>query len=234
MTIQITIDGEVVTTSAGKKLVEVAIENGTYVPTLCFRSGHPSLGTCRVCAVRVNGAMVASCTLEVRDGMVVEVDTPELRDTRKSVVEMLFVEGTHNCPSCEKSGRCTLQAEAIDMCLEAPRFPYRYPARPAEHGAARIWLERDRCIFCQRCVEFVRDAETGHKIFTISGRGERAQIEMDEQLADAMTPQQVAGAVALCPVGAILEKGVGYDRPIGQRRYDTTSLKRQVLERKRP
>jgi [NiFe] hydrogenase diaphorase moiety small subunit len=232
MTIQITIDGEVVTTSPGKKLVDIAAENGTYVPTLCYHSDHPSLGTCRVCVVRVNGAMVASCTLEARDGMVVEVDTPELRDARQALVEMLFVEGTHNCPSCEKSGRCSLQAVAIEMSMEVPRFPYRYPAREAEHGAAQLWLERDRCILCQRCVELVRDAESGHKIFSISGRGENARIEVDRQLADAMTAEQVADAVALCPVGAILQKGVGYDTPIGQRRYETTSLRRRVLDRR--
>ncbi len=232
MTIQITIDGEVVSTSPGKRIVDVAAENGTYVPTLCYHSDHPSLGTCRVCVVRVNGAMAASCTLEARDGMVVEVDAPDLRDARQAVVEMLFVEGTHNCPSCEKSGRCSLQAVALEMCLQVPRFPYRYPLRQAEHGLTRIWLERDRCIFCQRCVEFVRDAQTGRKIFSISGRGQRARIEVDRQLADAMTPGQVYDAVALCPVGAILEKGAGYDTPIGERRYETRSLKRRVLDRR--
>ncbi|HYN28605.1 MAG TPA: 2Fe-2S iron-sulfur cluster-binding protein [Dermatophilaceae bacterium] len=232
MTIQISIDGEVVTTSAGKAVVDVAAAHGTYVPTLCYHPGHACLGTCRVCTVRVNGAMVASCTLEARDGMVVEVDTPELRDTRQALVEMLFVDGIHNCPSCEKSGRCTLQALGIEMSLEKPRFPYRYPAREAQHGAAELWLERDRCIFCQRCVEFVRDAETGRKVFSIYGRGEKARIEMDEDLADAMTPEQVDEAVALCPVGAILHKGVGYDTPIGRRRYETVSLKDRVLGRR--
>lgn len=233
MTIQLTIDGEVVTAEPGQKLVDLAAQTGTYVPTLCYYSGRPSLGTCRVCTVRVNGAMVASCTLEARDGMVVEVDTPELRDARQAITEMLFVEGTHNCPSCEKSGRCSLQAVALEMHMEVPRFPYRYPVRQAEHGAARIWLERDRCILCQRCVQLVHDAETGRTVFSLSGRGERARIEIDRELADAMTPEQVSEAVALCPVGAILAKGVGYDTPIGRRRYETASLKRRVLEARR-
>ncbi|MBL8928655.1 MAG: (2Fe-2S)-binding protein [Kineosporiaceae bacterium] len=232
MTIQLTIDGEVVTTTEGTPLVEVAAANGTYVPTLCHHPGSPCLGTCRVCAVRVNGAIAASCSLGARDGMVVEVNTPELRDLRRTIVEMLFVEGVHNCPSCEKSGRCQLQAVALDMRLEGARFPYRYPDREAEHDAARIWLERDRCIFCQRCVEFVRDRETGKKIFSISRRGERARIELDVELADAMPPEQVAEAVDLCPVGAILAKGVGYDVPIGQRRYEAWSLRNRVLGRR--
>ena len=232
MTIRITIDGEVVTTDAGKAVVDVAADHGTYIPALCYHPGHPCLGTCRVCVVRVDGAMVASCATEARDGMVVDVHTPELDDTRQAIVEMLFVEGTHNCPSCEKSGRCSLQAVGIELSLERPRFPYRYPAREAQHDAAEIWLERDRCIFCQRCVELVRDTATGRKIFSISGRGDQGRIEMDAGLADAMSLEQVDEAVALCPVGAILHKGVGYDVPIGERRYETTSLRDRVLGRR--
>ncbi len=91
---------------------------------------------------------------------------------RRAIVELLFVEGNHNCPSCEKSGRCQLQAVGVRG---------RHDARPASPTGTRcgrpttprsaIWLERDRCIFCQRCVEFIRDEDTGRKIFTISRRG---------------------------------------------------------------
>ena len=71
------------------------------------------------------------------------------------------------------------------------RFPYRFPERVADHASDTIWLERDRCIFCQRCVEFVRDAATGQKIFSISRRGADSRIEIDAELADAMPAEQV-------------------------------------------
>ena len=232
MSIEFTLDGKPVTAEEGQSLPEVAAANGIYLPTLCYHPEQERVGTCRVCSVRFNGTIVAGCTVRLWDGASVEIDAPDLMDIRREVVEMLFAEGNHNCPSCEKSGRCSLQAVGIELSLERPRFPYRYPARKAQHDAAEIWLERDRCIFCQRCVELVRDTATGKKIFSISGRGDQGRIEMDAGLADAMSPEQVDEAVALCPVGAILHKGVGYDTPIGERRYETTSLRDRVLGRR--
>ncbi|SCX19311.1 2Fe-2S iron-sulfur cluster-binding protein [Mycolicibacterium fluoranthenivorans] len=230
MTIGIEIDGNAVTTENGRTLVDVAAEAGVYIPTLCYLSEHPALGTCRVCSVRVDGTVTAACAVKVSEGMRVEVAAPELADVRKALVEMLFSEGNHNCPSCEKSGRCTLQAVGYEVDMVVSRFPYQFPERIADHASERIWLDRDRCIFCQRCVEFVRDINTGKKIFSISGRGGDARIEIDIELANAMPPEQVREAVDICPVGTILQKGVGYDQPIGERSYDLESVKDRALE----
>ena len=230
MTIRIEVDGKTVTCEAGRTLVDVAAEAGVYIPTLCYLPEHPALGTCRVCSVKVNGAVAAACAVKVSDGMRVEVDEPETTDARKALVEMLFSEGNHNCPSCEKAGRCTLQAVGYEVDMVVSRFPYQFPERVADHASDTIWLERDRCIFCQRCVEFVRDHETGKKIFSISGRGAHARIEIDVELANKMSPEQVREAVDICPVGTILEKGVGYDEPIGERYFDVESVKDRALE----
>ncbi|CAN5600573.1 hypothetical protein BH09ACT8_BH09ACT8_38280 [soil metagenome] len=234
MTIQIEIDGVTVTTDDGKDLVDVAAEGGVYIPTLCYLEDHPALGTCRVCSVKVDGRVVPACCVRVSDGMRVEVTDPETTDMRKALVEMLFSEGNHNCPSCEKSGRCTLQAVGYEVDLTVSRFPYQFPRREADHAADRIWLERDRCIFCQRCVEFIRDRATGRKIFSISGRGTNARIEIDAELANAMPTEQVQEAVDICPVGTILAKQVGFDDPIGQRRFDIESVRDRALGQQAP
>jgi|GEM_PF-182859 len=204
MTIRIEIDGVPVSTDENRILVDVAAEAGVYIPTLCYLKGKPCLGTCRVCSVKVNGAVVAACTVRVTDGLKVEVDEPETADIRKALVELLFAEGNHNCPSCEKSGRCTLQAVGYEVDMLVSRFPYRFPHRERDHVSEKIWLERDRCIFCQRCVEFVRDEATGQKIFSISHRGPESRIDVDTDRANAMPVEQVRYAVEICPVGAVV------------------------------
>ncbi|WP_237572398.1 2Fe-2S iron-sulfur cluster-binding protein [Mycolicibacterium lacusdiani] len=230
MSISIEIDGVSVAAEEGGVLVDVAADAGVYIPTLCYLRGKPCLGTCRVCSVKVDGAVVAACTVRVRGGMTVEVDEPETTDMRKALVELLFAEGNHNCPSCEKSGRCTLQAVGYEVDMLVSRFPYRFPQRERDHASERIWLERDRCIFCQRCVDFVRDETTGDKIFSISHRGSESRIEVDTERADAMPIEQVRYAVEICPVGAILEKRVGYDVPIGRRKYEVHSVRDRALD----
>lgn len=230
MTIRIEIDGVSVSAEENGTLVDVAADAGVYIPTLCYLRGKPCLGTCRVCSVKVNGVVAAACAVRVSDGMTVEVDEPETTDLRKALVELLFAEGNHNCPSCEKSGRCTLQAVGYEVDMVVSRFPYRFPVRERAHASERIWLERDRCIFCQRCVEFVRDEDTGQKIFSISGRGAESRIEIDTERANAMPQEQIRYAVDICPVGAIIEKRVGYDVPIGRRKYEVESVRDRALD----
>lgn len=229
MKIHLEIDGISVSAEQNATLVDVAADAGVYIPTLCYLKGEPCLGTCRVCSVQVNGVVAAACTVLVSDGMTVHVDEPETAGFRKALVELLFSEGNHNCPSCEKSGRCTLQAVGYDMGILVSRFPYRFPHREREHASERIWLERDRCIFCQRCVEFVRDDSTGDKIFSISQRGSESRIEVDTDRANAMPDEQIRYAVEICPVGAIIDKRVGYDVPIGRRKYEVESVRERAL-----
>lgn len=228
--IQIKIDGKNINARKGANLVDVALENGIYIPTLCYMKGQPCLGTCRVCSVKVGGTIAAACTVPVAHGMEVEVNEPEVKDMRKALVESLFAEGTHNCPSCEKSGRCDLQAVGYEVEMMVSRFEYRFTPRQKDYGSEKILLERDRCIFCQRCVEFVRDEETGKKIFSISGRGANSRIEINSELANKMTDEQVTRAVDLCPVGTIIEKKVGFNDPIGKRKFDIKSVRERALE----
>ena len=82
-TVTITIDGVRIVTEPGRNLLQVANENGIFIPSLCyFEHIEPPLGTCRVCTCRINGAPGPACTEKVREGMVVEATTPELVDAR--------------------------------------------------------------------------------------------------------------------------------------------------------
>lgn len=228
--IQITIDGKNIHARKGEPLIDVARDNGIYIPSLCYLKGEPCLGTCRACVVKVNGTVAAACTVPVTHDMVVEVNEPEVKDMRKALVESLFAEGNHNCPSCEKSGRCDLQAVGYEVDMMVSRFEYRFTPRQRDFGSERILLERDRCIFCQRCVEFVRDEESGKKIFSISGRGANSRIEINVELANKMSAEQVTRAVNLCPVGTIVEKKIGFDAPMGKRKFDIKSVRERALE----
>ena len=226
----ITIDGKKIKATKGETLVDVAAENGIYIPTLCYMKGKPCLGTCRVCSVIVNNHVSAACTIPISDEMVVKVyNDAEVVDMRKALIEFLFVEGNHNCPSCEKSGRCILQAVGYETNMMVSRFPYRFPVNQRDHASDNIWLERDRCIFCQRCVEFVKDKETNQKIFSISNRGGKSRIEIDIELANKMSLEQVAEAADICPVGCIIDKNLGFNHAIGKRKFEIETVRERAL-----
>lgn len=231
--IKITIDGKTFKAKPNQLIVEAAAENGVYIPTLCYFHGMKTcLGTCRVCTVKSNGRNVAACTQPVQDGLVIEVNTPELLDLRKALIEMLFVEGNHFCPACEKSGDCDLQALAYKFEMFTPRFPLNFNNRDIDmHTSSMIVMEHNRCIRCKRCVDNIK-TETGEKIFAFQDRGNRLEVHIDPDHGHALTPELSMKASQICPVGAILYKGQGFDRPYGTRKYDLNPIGHGIESKK--
>lgn len=102
--VNVQIDGKNIQAEEGKNLMLVARENGIFIPSLCYYEHiEPPLGSCRVCTCNINGKYGPACTEKVSEGLVVEVNKEELNDTRKALVEMMFAEGNHVCPACEKA-----------------------------------------------------------------------------------------------------------------------------------
>jgi [NiFe] hydrogenase diaphorase moiety small subunit len=118
--VRFTLDGRACLAEEGAQLVAAAKECGVYIPTLCNYPGIPPKGACRICTVLVNGIPQTACTTKVVEDMAVVTRTPELEEFRKAVVEILFAEGNHLCPSCERSGNCELQALAYRYRVTVP------------------------------------------------------------------------------------------------------------------
>ncbi|MBM3304602.1 MAG: 2Fe-2S iron-sulfur cluster binding domain-containing protein [Candidatus Aminicenantes bacterium] len=217
--LRFTIDGKPCTAEPGQTIAEAAKANAVYIPTLCHYEGLPPVGSCRVCTVRSGGRYMASCTQVVTDGMAIENMVPDLEDMRRAIIEMLFVEGNHMCPTCEKSGNCQLQALAYRYQILVPRFPFQFPGRHIEAVAPKILLEHNRCIQCLRCVRSVQTKD-GRKVFAQRDRSKKRKIDVDAKLAAGLTDEEVRKAMDICPVGSILMKEIGFAVPIGERKFD--------------
>jgi [NiFe] hydrogenase diaphorase moiety small subunit len=221
--IRFTIDGKPCTAKPGQTIVEAAKANGVYIPVLCNYEGLKPVGSCRICTVRAGGRFMAACTQPVVEGMAVESTAPDLEDMRKALIEMLFAEGNHLCPSCEKSGNCELQALAYRYQITVPRFPYLWPLRSLDASSPKIMLERNRCIQCLRCVRAIQTKD-GRKVFASRDRSRHVTIEVDHELGARLSDEEARRAMEICPVGAILRKEVGFAVPIGKRKYDKTPI----------
>ncbi|MBI2522348.1 MAG: (2Fe-2S)-binding protein [Bdellovibrio sp.] len=213
------IDGKTYKAPLGENLIMAAKRNGVYIPTLCYLEGHPCLGTCRVCTIRVNGRSMAACTLTLTENMQLEVNTSELQDMRKAIVELIFVEGNHFCPACEKGGDCQLQAVAYAMDMRVARFHYSFSPYRIHYEGKNIILEHNRCMHCKRCTNLFQD-DQGYKIFSFINRGSKTRVMIDLDREKLLSAEKLREAKQLCPTGAILLQGGGFDRAIGTRQYD--------------
>lgn len=216
-----TIDGLKVPFRDGQTIMDAAMESGVYIPHLCHNPEFVPHGSCRLCTVKVNGRPVAACTSPALDGSTVENRTEELQADRRTLLQLLFIEGNHMCPGCVKTGNCQLQAVAYYCGMLAPEFVHFYPRRDLDASHPDYLIDRDRCILCELCVRASRDHD-GKSVFAIGGRGIGAHLVVNSasgKLVDTdFSPDDKAAHV--CPVGAIMPKHQGYETPIGQRIYD--------------
>ncbi|MDO9011992.1 MAG: 2Fe-2S iron-sulfur cluster-binding protein [Gallionella sp.] len=216
-----TLDGKTIPFSPGQTLIQAAMAAGVYIPHLCFNPEFKPHGSCKVCTVKADGRQTSSCTHQAQDGMMVESNTREINDERRALLQMLFVEGNHFCPSCEKSGSCQLQATAYEMGMMSPHFDHFFPDRPLDASHPDYLLDFNRCILCSLCVRASRDVD-GKNVFALSGRGIESHLIVNAKsgrLADTGFSGEDKAA-HVCPVGVILKKRVGFAIPIGSRSFD--------------
>ena len=217
--ISFTIDGVTVKAMKEQTILKAAEAAGIYIPRLCAYRDLVPHGSCRVCSVKVNGRIQAACIQTVAEGAVVENNTPELEEYRRNVIDMLFVEGNHFCMFCEKSGFCELQALAYRFGITVPKYQFLYPNRDIDMSHPHVYIDHNRCILCGRCVQ-ASQAMDGKNVFQFVDRGIRKRLQVNGDSLAKTDLKVTDDAVSVCPVGALMRKRVGYETPVGLRRYD--------------
>jgi len=95
----ITIDGHKVEVQHGETVLHGARRIGVDIPTLCYLEKCGPLNTCQVCLVKVNGKLVPSCGAKAEPGMVIESETTEVHEARRTALELLFSDHVGDCLS---------------------------------------------------------------------------------------------------------------------------------------
>ena len=218
------LDGQDVEFAPGDTILRAATRAGHYIPHLCWKPEFAPHGSCRICTVKVNGRTGAACTVMASAGQEVQSNTDELNAQRKTLLQMLFVEGNHFCPGCEKSGDCLLQATAYALGMTGMHYDMQAPVRPVDASHPDIWLDLNRCILCKLCVRASNESD-GKGVFAIGGHGIGTHLLVNSPtglLGDSRLAAE-DHAAHICPVGAILPKRRGFAVPIGERHFDTTA-----------
>ena len=222
------IDGQQIEFKQGQTILQAAQDAGVYIPHLCFHPEFKAHGSCRVCIVQIKGLYRTACTTPVIDSMEVININDEVQQHRRHLLEMLFIEGNHVCPSCEKSGGCTLQSVAEYCGLLSPSLTFQYPDKKVDASHADYLLDLNRCILCELCVRASNDVDK-KSVFAISGRGMDARLvvnSIDGKLVNS-TFEKTDRAASICPVGVILPKRQGFKTPIGQRKFDIKAINKR-------
>ncbi|POZ60138.1 2Fe-2S iron-sulfur cluster-binding protein [Chromobacterium alticapitis] len=219
------LDGREIAFEPGQTIMAAAAQAGVYIPHLCHHPDFQPHGSCRLCCVRVDGRVEAACATPAQAGTAVENLSEDLQRDRRRLTQMLFIEGNHHCPFCERSGNCQLQAVAYFVGMEDSHYAHFYPRRELDASHPDFLLDRDRCIQCALCVRASREAD-GKNVFELAGRGAATRLIVNSPsgLLKDSALQLTDRAAHICPVGAILIKREGYRAPIGERLYDEQTI----------
>jgi len=203
-------------------ILDVARQNGIFIPTLCDLKGLSSVGACRLCLVEVKGnnKLVAACVTRVEEGMEVTTNSERLQRYRRNLLELLFTERNHICSVCVSNGHCELQTLAQKLDITHVHYRYRYPQLQVDASHERFSVDHNRCILCSRCVRVCDEIEGAHT-WDVMGRGIQALVITDlaEPWGTSQTCTGCGKCVHVCPTGALFEKGKSVAEMLKRRQF---------------
>lgn len=209
--VNLMINGQEIQSWQGATILESALENKIYIPHLCY---HPDLkpqGACRVCLVELdNGQFVASCKTPVKEGMVLETNSPELDRVRRPIIEMIIANHHMDCRNCLKKGQCQLQKimAYIKIDKQTIQQHMRLSLREILVDDSNPFFIRDhnKCVMCGICVSTCREIVKINAIDFV-GRGNKLKIATfgDSEIANSKCIS-CGECVIRCPVGALAFK----------------------------
>jgi iron-only hydrogenase group A len=211
--ITLTIDGTQVTVPEGTTVMAAAEQLGITIPRLCY---HPDLslaGSCRVCIVDVEGMgfFMASCSVNAWEGMVVQTNSPEIRQARRDIVELLLDNHPKDCQTCERDGNCELQNLAYAMGVRERLFEGQRKEFPLDDASNSVVRCPEKCILCGRCVRVCAEIQGVYNL-SQHGRGFHTVVapahlaKMDDSVCI-----QCGQCINVCPTAAFLEKRASED-----------------------
>ena len=204
-TVSITVDGRAVEAKPGELLINACEQSGSFVPHFCYHPRMSAVGMCRQCIVEVEGprgkALVVSCMTPVAEGQVVSTTSEPAKRAQEGVLELLLANHPLDCPVCDKGGECPLQDQAFSHGPGESRYveEKRHYEKPIPISDL-VFLDRERCILCDRCTRFAGEV-AGDPLISFTSRGNNTQVMTfpDEPFSSYFS----GNTVQICPVGAL-------------------------------
>lgn len=211
--VTLTIDGTEMTVAKGTSVMRAAAENAINIPKLCATDNLEAFGSCRICAVEIEGrrGTPASCTTPAEDGMVVWTQNARLSRLRRNIMELYISDHPLDCLTCPSNGDCELQDIAGVVGLREVRYGYdgeNHLTAKKDESNPYFTFDASKCILCSRCVRACSEVQ-GTFALTIEGRGFESKVSPGQSQAFIDSECVSCGAcVQACPTSTLMEKSI--------------------------
>lgn len=123
--IKIKIDNKIIEVEEGSLLHNAARKAGVEIPVMCWYEGTGHFTSCMVCVVKdkENGRLIPSCSVKVCEGMDIITNDPEIREFRKTALELLLSEHIGECEApCKLSCPAGMDIPLMNRLLADGKF----------------------------------------------------------------------------------------------------------------
>jgi NADH-quinone oxidoreductase subunit G len=207
--VTLTVDGKKVTAPAGTLLIEACKTVGIEVPSFCYYPNLSLQGACRMCLVKVEKMpkLQTACTTVVSEGMVVTSDSDEIKQARKSMLEMLLGNHPLDCPVCDAGGECELQDMTFSYGAAESKFMETKNHKDEQQWSPVVFFDRPRCILCYRCV---RVCGEGMDVWALGVQNRSVSSIIAPNKEDHLDCEECGMCIDICPVGALTSGAYRY------------------------
>ena len=220
--VNITVDGKKVTAPAGTLLIEACKSVGIEVPSFCYYPNLSLQGACRMCLVKVEKMpkLQTACTTVISEGMAVTTESDEIRQARKSMVEMLLGNHPLDCPVCDAGGECELQDMTFSYGAAESKYIDAKNHKEEQQWSPVVFFDRPRCILCYRCV---RVCGEGMDVWALGVQNRGVSSLIAPNQGDHLECEECGMCIDICPVGALTSGTYRYKtRPWEMKHVGTT------------
>ncbi len=220
------IDGITLRVPEGTSVLRAAALADISIPKLCATDSLEAFGSCRLCAVEVEGrrGLPASCTTPVVEGMKVTTQNERLARLRRGVMELYISDHPLDCLTCSANGDCELQDMAGSVGLREVRYGFtgeNHLEAVKDESNPYFTFDPSKCIVCSRCVRACEEVQ-GTFALTIDGRGFESKVSAGQDEAFMNSDCVSCGAcVQACPTATLMENSV-IDHGVPDRSVVTT------------
>ena len=229
--VTISIDGVEYKAKEGEYILNAARANDVFIPAICYLTRCSPTLACRLCLVEADGKQVYACNTKVKDGMSVTVDTPNILEERRAMMEVYDVNHPLQCGVCDQSGECELQNYTLEMQVDSQTYAIKDTERHTANWSSVLHYDAGLCIVCERCTTVCKDMIGDSALKTTKRGGDK----LDKSLKDSMpkdayamwnklqksiiAPSNGTGStdcsdcgecIAVCPVGALVSRDFQY------------------------
>src|SRR5262244_2986441 len=219
--VTITVDGKSISAPAGTLLIEACKAVGIEVPSFCYYPGLSLQAACRMCLVRIEKMpkLQTACTVPIIEGMVVVTESDEVKQARKSMIELLLGNHPLDCPVCDAGGECELQDMTFKYGAAESRYMEGKLHKEEQQWSPVVFFDRPRCILCYRCV---RVCGEGMDVSALGVQLRASSSVIAPNMGDHLECEECGMCIDICPVGALTSGTYRYKTRPWEMQYVST------------